>query len=219
MAKTERRSDALTRERIVDVAIEVLDSDGENGLTFRALAARLETGHGAIQWHVANKGELLKAATAVAVAKAVGETAPDTPPREAIHTIALGVFDAIEAHPWVGGQLARPPWQSTMLDIFEHIGRQVRALGTPVATHFTSTTALLHYIIGAGGQNATNSRSPEAFGDRGDFLDGLAAQWAELDADRYAFTRTVADQLRVHDDRAEFLAGLDLMLDGMTMPR
>ena len=44
---------------------------------------------------------------------------------------ALGILGAIDAHPWIGGQLARPPWQSTMLQKFEHIGRQVQALGAP----------------------------------------------------------------------------------------
>src|ERR1700733_12526002 len=201
----QRRGGGLTRERIVDVAIELLDADGENGLTFRALATRLETGHGAIQWHVANKSELLKAATAV----------PDAPPREAIHAVALGVFDAMDAHPWIGGQLARPPWQSTMLQIFENIGRQVQALGAPATAQFTSTSALLHYIIGAGGQNATNSRSLAALGDRQHVLDTEAALWEGLDPREYAFTRTVAGQLRVHDDRAEFLAGIDLILAGV----
>lgn len=223
MAKTvrssERRVDALTRERIIEAAIELLDSEGETGLTFRALAARLDTGHGAIQWHVGTKDELLKAATAVAVGRAVDEADPDAPPRQAIHAVALGVFDAIEAHPWIGGQLARPPWQSTMLQIFEYIGRQVQALGAPAAGHFSSTSALLHYIIGAGGQNATNSRSPAALGDRQHFLDTVAEHWHALDPKEYAFTRTVAEQLRVHDDRAEFLAGIDLILDGMMAPR
>jgi AcrR family transcriptional regulator len=188
---------------------------GENGLTFRALATRLETGHGAIQWHVANKSKLLKAATAVAVARAVEEADPDAPPREAIHAVALGVFDAMDAHPWIGGQLARPPWQSTMLQIFENIGRQVRALGAPATAQFTSTSALLHYIIGAGGQNATNSRSLAALGDRQHVLDTEAALWEGLDPREYTFTRTVAGQLRVHDDRAEFLAGIDLILAGV----
>jgi AcrR family transcriptional regulator len=219
MRSAERRVDALTRERIVDVAIELLDSEGENGLTFRALATRLETGHGAIQWHVANKSELLKAATATATARAMDEADPDAPPREAIHAVALGVFDAIDAHPWIGGQLARPPWQSTMLQIFEHIGRQVQALGAPVIAQFTSTSALLHYIIGAGGQNATNSRSPAALGDRRHVLDTIARHWEGLDSKEYAFTRTVAGQLRVHDDRAEFLAGIDLILTGMMASR
>jgi AcrR family transcriptional regulator len=219
MRGSEPRAKALTRERIIAAAIELLDADGENGLTFRALATRLETGHGAIQWHVANKSELLKAATAVAVARAADEVDPDAPPREVIHAVALGVFDAIGAHPWIGAQLARPPWQSTMLQIFERIGRQVQAFGAPATAQFTSTSALLHYIIGAGGQNATNSRSPEALGDRRLFLDTVARHWEGLEPTEYAFTRAVAGQLRVHDDRAEFLAGIDLILAGITTVR
>ena len=61
--RAERRTDALSKERIVAAAIEILDTEGEAALTFRALAARLATGSGAIYWHVANKDELLAAAT------------------------------------------------------------------------------------------------------------------------------------------------------------
>ena len=42
---------------------QILDDEGEAALTFRALSARLATGSGAIYWHVANKSELLAAAT------------------------------------------------------------------------------------------------------------------------------------------------------------
>lgn len=45
-----------------------------------------------------------------------------------------------------------------MLRIFELIGRQAQALEAPKGKHFTATSALLLYIIGAAGQNATNSR-------------------------------------------------------------
>jgi AcrR family transcriptional regulator len=46
--RTERRTDALSKERIVETAIEILDADGESALTFRVLTARLATGTGAI---------------------------------------------------------------------------------------------------------------------------------------------------------------------------
>src|ERR1700761_2111728 len=61
--RPERRTDALSKARIVEAAIEILDRDGEGALTFRALAARLATGSGALYWHVANKGDLLAATT------------------------------------------------------------------------------------------------------------------------------------------------------------
>src|SRR5580704_3762835 len=110
--RAERRTDALSKERIIQAAIEILDTGGENALTFRALSARLATGAGAIYWHVANKNDLRAAATGDIIARVMTETASDAEPREAIRTMALGVFDAIDAHPWVGTQLSREPWQT-----------------------------------------------------------------------------------------------------------
>lgn len=71
--RTERRTDALSKERIVEAAIEILDDEGETALTFRALSARLATGSGAIYWHVANKSELLAAATDDVIARVTTE--------------------------------------------------------------------------------------------------------------------------------------------------
>ncbi|MBI0381492.1 TetR family transcriptional regulator, partial [Streptomyces albiflaviniger] len=51
--RTQRRTEALSRERIVEAAVELLDTAGEGGLTFRALTERPATGPGAIYWHVA----------------------------------------------------------------------------------------------------------------------------------------------------------------------
>ena len=156
--RTERRTDALSKERIVEAAIEILDADGESALTFRALAARLATGSGAIYWHVANKNELLAAATDDVIARVMTEVVSGAEPREAIRAIALGVFDAIDAHPWVGAQLAREPWQSAMLQIFESVGGQLQALGVPERAQFDCASALVNYILGLAGQYAADAR-------------------------------------------------------------
>jgi AcrR family transcriptional regulator len=211
----ERREDALSRDRIVDAAIELLDDEGENGLTFRALATRLSTGAGAIYWHITNKNELLLAASDAVVARAMGEVLASATPREAIRGIAVGVFEAIDAHPWVGAQLSRAPWEAPMLKIFERVGRQVQALGVRGGAQFTSASALMSYIIGVSIQNAANGRLFEPSVDRADFLETESARWKELDAGEYPFTRSVAAQLREHDDLAEFLAGIDLILSGV----
>jgi hypothetical protein len=52
--------------------------------------------------------------------------------------------------------------------------------------------------------------------DRTEFLDAVARAWEELDPDDYPFTRAVAEQVRAHDDREQFLAGVDLVLTGIT---
>jgi AcrR family transcriptional regulator len=213
---THRRADALSRERIVDAGVELLDVDGEGGLTFRRLAELLRTGPGAIYHHVANKSELLTAATDAVLAPAMTAGADGGQAEDTVRTIALAVFDAIDAHPWVGAQLANPR-QPAMLRIFERIGRAVQALGVPDTAGFTSASALTNYIIGTGGLNAANARIAGRGATRTDLLATVAVEWANLDRDEFPFTRNVAAQMRDHDDRAQFLDGIDLILTGIRM--
>ena len=104
-----------------------------------------------------------------------------------------------------------------MLQIFERIGRQVQALACPSGAQFDVGVRAgeLHPRRRA----ARTPRTPACSSrdaDRADFLDAVSTQWEELDPDEYPFTRTVADQLREHDDREQFLAGIDLILAGIT---
>jgi hypothetical protein len=55
--------------------------------------------------------------------------------------------------------------------------------------------------------------------DRSDFLEAVSTQWSQLDPDEYPFARSVAGQLRAHDDRVDFIAGIDLILSGIDSPR
>ncbi|WP_328374765.1 TetR family transcriptional regulator [Streptomyces sp. NBC_00440] len=213
--RTERRTDALSKERIIEAAIEILDADGEGALTFRALTARLSTGAGAIYWHIANKNELLAATTNDVIARVMSDVVSDAEPRESVRAIALGVFDAIDAHPWVGTQLSREPWQSAMPQIFEGIGGRLQALGVPEQAQFDSASALLNYVLGVAGQNAANARLHAHVTDRAEFLGSVAAQWTQLDPAEYPFVHQVAAQLSEHDDREQFLAGIDLFLAGI----
>jgi AcrR family transcriptional regulator len=210
----QRRSDALSRERIVEVAIDVLDRDGEAGLTFRRLALTLKTGPGALYHHVANREELL-AAAADAVLTTASIAGAGESPRDAVRAIAGAVFDAIDAHPWVGRQLVPAPAQPAMLAVFERIGQQVRALGVPDAALFTSASALTNYMIGVGELNAANALAAQGDTDRTAALTQMSDQWANLDAHAYPMTRLMAGQMRDHDDREQFLDGIDLILAGI----
>ncbi|KUN75206.1 TetR/AcrR family transcriptional regulator [Streptomyces griseoruber] len=223
--KPERRPSPLTREQIIEAAIGLLDTAGESGLTFRALSERLATGPGAIYWHVAGKGELLVAATDHVVVAALSEVA-GAEPTGRIHDVALGLFDAIERHPWLAPQLtaqiSHNPAGSVTTCIFEAIGRQVYALDVPASSWFTATSALMHYILGAAGQNAANLALVRSLGpdtDRDAYMDSVTAIWKQLSPQEFPFARAVADQGLDHDDRAQFLAGIDLIAAGLTARR
>jgi AcrR family transcriptional regulator len=217
--KAQRREESLSRERIIETSIELLDSSGEEGLTFRALSERLATGPGAIYWHIANKSDLLSAACDAVVARTINETAVTTP-QATIRVVALGVFDVIDEHPWVGSVLTSAAGLSPMVRILERIGQQIRALGVPEEQQWATVGTLVAYILGVSRQNAANGQLARTQGlDRSDFLEAVSTAWSQLDSKEYPFTRSVAGQIRDHDDRVDFLAGIDLILRGISSQR
>jgi hypothetical protein len=75
---------------------------------------------------------------------------------------------------------------------------------------------LVNYILGVAGQNAANARAlANSRMDRSTFLATVAARWAQLDPARYPSVHKAHTQLREHDDREQFLAGVDLILAGI----
>ena len=222
-SSSQRREESLSRGRIIEASIELLDGSGEGGLTFRTLSERLATGPGAIYWHIANKSDLLTAACDAIIARTMNAPlASITPrtPQATIRLLALAMFDAIDAHPWVGSALTLAPGQLPMVRIVERFGQQIRALGVPDKEHWVTVSALLNYILGVGGRNAANGQFARTQGlDRSDFLEAVSTVWSQLDPEEYPFARSLAGQLRAHDDRMDFLAGIDLILRGIDSPR
>lgn len=216
---SQRREESLSRERIIEASIELLDRSGEDGLTFRALSEHLATGPGAIYWHVANKSDLLTAACDTIIARTMNETAVTTP-EATIRAVALGLFDVIDEHSWVGSVLTGTPGLSPIVRILERIGQQIRALGVPDEQQWAAVGALMAYILGVSRQNAANGQLARTQGlDRSDFLQAVSTAWLKLDPEEYPFARSLAGQIRDHDDRVDFLAGIDLILRGIDAPR
>jgi len=216
---TARRADALSKARIVEAAIEILDARGEAALTFRALATHLATGSGAIYWHVADRNDLLAAATENVLARALMKVAREGEPRAAIRAVALAVFDVIDAHPWAGAHLSREPWHSGVGEIFERIGGWLEPLGVPIDAQFDCASALTNYILGVAGQNAANARTLPDGTDREAWLEAVGKRWIEDDPESRPFLRQMAAQLSEHDDRQQFIAGVDFILAGACIRR
>jgi AcrR family transcriptional regulator len=209
-----RRREALSVSGIIRAAIEILDADGEDGLTFRSLAERLSTGAGAIYHHVANKDELLDAAAAELVAGVAATTEPVVASDASVRALMLEVFDLIDAHPWLGSQLARAPWQAAVLLVFEAIGERLAIARVPERHRFEVASALLHYVLGAAGQYAASARIPLPVG-RSEFLKTVVGDWtSRAGREELPFVHAMAGRLADHDDRRQFAAGVDLILAG-----
>ncbi|KQU88119.1 hypothetical protein ASD00_29370 [Ensifer sp. Root31] len=61
-ARRSRDAPALTRERIVQAAVEILDVAEQGGLTMRKLAQRLNAGATSLYWHVETRDDVLELA-------------------------------------------------------------------------------------------------------------------------------------------------------------
>jgi AcrR family transcriptional regulator len=211
----QRRDQALSRESIIQASIALLDRGGEDGLTFRALSEQLATGPGAIYWHIANKSDLLTAACDALVVRTMNGIATTTP-EKTILAVALGLFDMNEAHPWIGSALTNAPGASPVVHILERIGQQIRALKVPTGQQWAAVGTLMAFILGICRQNAANHHLARAQSlDRAHFLEAVSTAWSQLDEAEYPFARSVTGRMRSHDDRADFLAGIDLILAGI----
>ena len=213
---TRRREESLSRERIIEASVEILDRSGEGGLTFRTLCERLATGPGAIYGHIANKSDLLTTACDAIVARAIENCAVGRSPNATIRALALSMFDAIGAHPWIGSALVRAEYRSPMVRLQERLGQQIQALGVPKEEQWATVSALMNYILGVGGQSAANGQLARTRSlNRSDFLQAVANVWLQLEPKEYPFTRSIAAQMPAHDERIDFLAGVDLILGGV----
>jgi len=76
------------------------------------------------------------------------------------------------------------------------------------------------YTPGVSRQNAANGQLARTRGlDRSEFLEGVANAWSQLSPEEYTFAHSVAARVRDHEDRVDFVAGIDLVLRGIDPPR
>ncbi|WP_371778348.1 TetR/AcrR family transcriptional regulator [Streptosporangium subroseum] len=209
------RADALSQEIVTGAAITLLDEHGERGLTFRLLAERLNTGPGALYWHVANKDELVALAADQVLGHALAAPGPAADAGTELRALAIAVFDALDRHPWAASHVTAPATLPNTLRLLDRIGTLVTRTGLPAKRHFAVSTAIFNYITGVSAQIIAPALAVGATTSRDAFLAQAAEHWERLDPADYPFlTRTTAD-LRDHDDRDQFTTGLDLLLDGL----
>jgi len=141
-------TDGPSRELIIQAATDLLDDGGESALTlrfYRSPAHRLRSDlpprRGQERRH--RPRALVRSSTQT---------------REALRHLALGLFDAIDAHPWAGAELSRQPWRPALLEFYENIDRLLDALAVTERARFDTAGTLVNYILGIAVQNAANAR-------------------------------------------------------------
>lgn len=209
-------------ESVLAAAVEILDESGAQGLTIRALAARLGGGVASIYWYVSGREELLDLA-ADSVLGGIFDQIADVGSEDAIddlHAIAMAMFDTIVDRPWLGAYVLRDTGlQVHSLQLYERIGEEVMRLGLTPRQVFHATSAVVGFVIGAAADLGQEPPAAVLSGEvtREEYLARITGEWRALDATAYPFIHHVVGEFERHNDRDQFEAGLDLLLAGLRL--
>ena len=95
-----RRPRGLSRERIVEAAVELADADGLGALSMARLAERLGCGTMSLYRHVTNKDELVTFMLSAAAGPPPASSG-DADWRGALSDWAAALWDVYHRHPWI----------------------------------------------------------------------------------------------------------------------
>lgn len=209
-------------ESVLAGAVSILDESGAQGLTFRTLAAHLGGGVASIYWYVSGREELLDlAADSVlgGVLHAVDGVGHGDPIDD-LRTITLAMFDAIADRPWLGAYVLRDTaTQVHSLQLYELIGEQVMRLELSPRQSFHATSAVVGFVVGTAADMGQQPPEAVTSGEmsKQEYMAAATAQWRALDADRFPYVHHIIEEFDGHDDRDQFVGGLDLLLAGVRM--
>ncbi|WP_433145638.1 TetR/AcrR family transcriptional regulator [Actinomadura nitritigenes] len=216
--RAKREQPTLTRDQIVDAALELLDAEGLDGLSMRRLGTRLSSGATSVYWHVANKDELLE----LALDRVMGEVRVPGPDaggwRAAVAGYARDLRAMIHRHPWTVPLFgARPMIGPNATRVLDEVIGAFDGAGLTGLDLDNAMSLIADYVIGAAGSEASwQSAHGTATGEDwmrtlGPYLAEIAERHPRLTAHiREVWTRETAD---VVEQRFDY--GLSCVLDGI----
>lgn len=209
----------LTTQQIVPAAIEILDTDGVEGLSMRTLAAKLGAGTASLYWHVANKDELLELALddvqgEIAI-PAVGKVGW----RAAVGALAAGIRDTALRHPWMIGLAGvKPPIGPKAMRLNDVAAGMLAAAGFSGAAVSRISALLSAYAMGAAAaENSCRQGAAQPGQAAGQMRASIEAHWRSV-AEQYPnLAHWRSENPSATFDQDTFLFGLDRILDGIAV--
>ncbi|MBT2423444.1 TetR/AcrR family transcriptional regulator C-terminal domain-containing protein [Streptomyces sp. ISL-22] len=214
--------DTLTKDQIVQTAIELLDGEGLEGLNMRNLGKRLGTVATAVYWHVKNKDDLV-----VLVGDHVWNEIelPDLDAvdwRTAATEMAVGMHAMLTRHPWLvqafGSYLFYGPgkarYDDHSLAVYEAAGFTSTDADRAAATVFTF---VLGSILGSSATASLTRRLSRNGGNAEQLIQDATAKAAEV-ALQFPHLRSRLETPAAHYNATPeqtFEYGLEALLSGL----
>jgi AcrR family transcriptional regulator len=162
MATTRRKP--LSRERILDTALAIVDDEGIEALSMRKLGQALGYEAMSLYNHVANKDDLLDGILDLVLA----EMEPPDPDGglPAIRASALSAHAALQRHPWAANMLmSAARIRPTRIAYMEALLACLRGAGLSADTTYHAYHVIDAHIIGFSLWASTHGKMPEHIKD------------------------------------------------------
>ncbi|WP_212735224.1 TetR/AcrR family transcriptional regulator [Herbidospora galbida] len=206
-SREERGGPPLSRRRIVEEAVALLDAEGADRLTMRRLAERLGTGSTTLYWHVKTKDDVLDLALdAIFAAVPI----PEDQEWRAGVTRLIGDWRAtLLRHPWSAALLGRPMLGPNVLARSDFL--YAALIGAGVAEpHLTAAAfGLSNFVIGSALMQATWLVNADAE------TRDAARDHMDHQRDRYPALAAHGPLTATDDWDESFERGLNWLLDGV----
>ncbi|MER9642865.1 TetR/AcrR family transcriptional regulator C-terminal domain-containing protein [Mesorhizobium sp. M0239] len=198
----------LSRERIVAIAVELLDAQGIDGLTMRRLADRLGSGVMSLYWHVDNKEDVFDLALdSVLEYRGSPETGESLDWRGDVVYMLEDWRARMLRHPWSASLLPRRALGPNILSRLEMLSKTLSRAGVADADLNAAIWSLWNYVMGATLTRASFDLSEE---------DRAAAQQRLTHLSEHYPTIERSRLLLDNDWDGAFRKGLDFLLDGLS---
>jgi AcrR family transcriptional regulator len=210
----------LTRERILDAALDLIDRDGLEGLSMRSLASSLGVVAMAPYKHFANKGELVDALID-RIASSIAVPPPSSDWRSTTASIARAIRDGLAAHPGLAQALVnRPSLGAASLQLAEALYAALHRAGFALEDLEPAANAVFTYTLGFAALEGPR-RSPA--GSAEPALHVTQAQldeaYADLDPQAFPLSARVRPAAGSFISTDQFEWGLETLLDGLERRR
>jgi len=208
------RKTALSRERITEAGMRLVEQEGPQALTLRRLGDALGVDATALYRHFRNKEELLSAIGDRTLEGRIVDPGDGVGWRDGIRDLCLRLRAAYVAQPAVADIVrSGPPRQGNELRLTEIMLRLLSRAGFSEAQAAAAYHSLIGLSLGSAAIDAPISRLPED--EREALYERWRREYAAIDAQRYPVTVAHAPALWRGDAAHRFAVSLDTLLDGL----
>lgn len=206
-AKQSGKRGSLSRRRILETALRLIDIEGIKGLSMRRLAIELGVFPTALYYYVPNRDALVRGVVEIVLAEVEISDHRDLGWHERLRALARAFRGVAHSHPRLVPELVAYP-EATLEEygIYESLYGALEEAGLDPMEVVRGSTLLFAYVTGFILAEVNETLGPLTQAERKDL--------ADLSSEKFPVTRRLSTQISTVDLDGDFEFGMDVVISG-----